>query len=127
MDDAIPTPLIDLIPRRSDPLFDDDSATETHFDTGTPTITWSLPEPATAAFYTLTSGHSEGDPTAWRLEASTDGTAWSVLDERTDQSFVWRRQTRPFTIAAPDSYLHYRLVITASTSVFSLSEIELLT
>ncbi|WP_328526945.1 GH92 family glycosyl hydrolase [Kribbella sp. NBC_00359] len=126
-DDAIPTPLIDLIPRRSDPLFDDDSATETHFDTRTPTITWSLPEPATAAFYTLTSGQSEGDPTAWRLEASTDGTAWSVLDERTDQSFVWRRQTRPFTIAAPDSYVHYRLVITASTSVVSLSEIELLT
>ena len=33
----------------------------------------------------------------------SDGTTWSVLDERTDQSFVWRRQTRPFTIAHPAS------------------------
>ncbi|MEU4288063.1 glycoside hydrolase domain-containing protein [Kribbella sp. NPDC026596] len=127
VDDEVPAPLVDLVPRQDHPLFDDDSSTETHFDTETPTITWSLSEPGTAAFYTLTSGSSEGDPTSWRLEASTDGTTWSVLDDRAYQSFTWRRQTRPFTIATPGAYAHYRLVITASTSDLSLSQIELLT
>jgi len=124
--DAVPAPLVDLIPRQPHPLFDDDSSTQTVFETPTPTISWSLPEPATAEFYTLTSGRTEGDPTAWRLEASTDGSAWSVLDERTNQTFPWRRQTRPFTISNPGEYTHYRLAITASSGSPSLSQLELL-
>ncbi|MEV5966749.1 GH92 family glycosyl hydrolase [Kribbella sp. NPDC051952] len=122
-DDAVARPLVDLIPRQDHPLFDDDSSTETVIDGP---ITWSLPEPVTATIYTLTSGHSPGDPTAWRLEGSPDGTTWSLLDERTNQLFPWRRQTRPFTVATPGEYQHYRLSITTSTTPPSLSELELL-
>ncbi|MFG1817214.1 GH92 family glycosyl hydrolase [Kribbella sp. NPDC049174] len=124
-DDAVAKPLVDLIPRTpSAPLFDDDSSTEIRLDN--PTITWTLSEPATAAFYTLTSSQSEADPTAWQLEGSPDGSSWTVLDERTAQTFTWRRQTRPFEIANPSEHQHYRLTITASTGEVALSEVELL-
>ncbi|MEV0801693.1 GH92 family glycosyl hydrolase [Kribbella sp. NPDC050281] len=125
-DDAIPTPLVDLIPHDAgNPLFDNTSTTEVTFDTPTPTIHWSLPSPATASFYTLTSG-TGGTPTAWHLEASTDNTTWTGLDTRTNQSFPWPRQTRPFKIPTPGPYQHYRLTITAATNKPTLTQLELL-
>jgi predicted alpha-1,2-mannosidase len=121
IDDSVARPLVDLIPTDpAKPLFDDTSSTQAVVESP---ITWSLPEPATATFYTLTSGHSEGDPTGWRLDASTDGTTWSVLDERTAQTFPWRRQTRPFTIPTPGEYQHYRLTLTGPAT---LAQVELL-
>jgi hypothetical protein len=127
--DLIAVPLLDLIPHQQGEfaaLFDDNSDSELRFDTATPTITWSLSEPASAAFYTLTSGRADGDATAWRLEGSADGSAWSVLDERSGQTFAWRRQTRPFKISDPGEYKHYRLSITESSDTPALSELELL-
>ncbi|SDS34417.1 GH92 family glycosyl hydrolase [Microlunatus soli] len=126
--DRIAAPLTDLIGSSSTPteLFDDDSTTETTFATATPTISWSLTEPARAEFYTLTSGQNDGDPSAWRLEGSADGKDWVLLDERTDQRFDWRRQTRPFMIDNAGDHQHYRLVITRAPGRFALSEIELL-
>ncbi|MFD3403740.1 GH92 family glycosyl hydrolase [Kribbella sp. NPDC058693] len=121
LDDAIPTPLTDLIPRDpNNPLFDDTSTTETVIDL---TATWSLPAPATPTMYTLTSPHTGPAPTAWRLEASLDGTTWTVLDTRTNQSFPWPRQTRPFTIPTPTPHQHYRLTFPTPTT---LTQIELL-
>ncbi|TCC60484.1 glycoside hydrolase family 92 protein [Kribbella pittospori] len=120
-DDAIPTPLVDLIPHDpGNPLFDNTSTTEVTFDTPTPTIEWSLPAPATPTFYTLTSG-TGGTPTAWHLEASTDNTTWTRLDTRTSQSFPWPHQTRPFKIPTPAPFQHYRLTITTATSDLTLS------
>ena len=106
-------------------LFDDDSRTEIAVGVDGP-IGWSLEHPATAAFYTLTSGAADGDPSAWRLEASADGDRWTVLDERSEQTFGWRRQTRPFKITNPGEYRHYRLVISAADPAAVLSEVELL-
>ncbi|MET0496004.1 MAG: GH92 family glycosyl hydrolase, partial [Actinoplanes sp.] len=54
-----------------------------------------------ATFYTLTSNATAGDPSAWRLRGSYDGTTWTTIDERTDQTFDWRLQTRPFKINTP--------------------------
>jgi predicted alpha-1,2-mannosidase len=119
-DDAVATPLVDLIPvDPGNPLFDDTSATETTVDGA---VTWSLPAPATATLYTLTSG-STTPPTAWQLEASTDGTTWTLLDERTNESFRWPRQLRPFTIQTPAPYQHYRLTLQTPTP---LTQLELL-
>jgi hypothetical protein len=75
-------------------------------------------------FYTLTSNATAGDPSAWKLRGSYDGTTWTTLDERTDQAFDWRLQTRPFKIAHPGRYAYYRLEVTAGTA--ALAEIELL-
>ncbi|HEY9291969.1 MAG TPA: hypothetical protein VIP98_11870, partial [Microlunatus sp.] len=104
---------------------DDDSRTEVAVRIDDP-IAWALDQPATAAFYTLTSSAADGDPSAWRLEGSVDGEQWTLLDERSDQAFRWRRQTRPFKITNPGSYRAYRLVISAADQAASLSEVELL-
>ncbi|WP_202875431.1 GH92 family glycosyl hydrolase [Kribbella albertanoniae] len=117
----VPSPLVDLIPLDpSNPLFDNTSATSAEVSV----VEWSLPAPATATFYTLTSADAEGnDPTAWRLEASPDGVSWSLLDERTNQSFPWRHQLRPFQIPGRGEYQHYRLTFPAPVT---LTQLELL-
>nr|WP_238350972.1 GH92 family glycosyl hydrolase [Kribbella shirazensis] len=118
--DAVASPLVDLIPTDPDnPLFDDTSATEATVDQA---VEWSLAAPAAPTLYTLTSGSAAG-PSSWRLEASTDGTTWTVLDERADQSFRWPRQLRPFTIKNPGQYQHYRLTTATPTT---LAQLELL-
>ncbi|MBB6571384.1 GH92 family glycosyl hydrolase [Kribbella sandramycini] len=119
-DDRVAEPLVDLIPASADPLFDNTADTSAVVAGGT--VEWSLPAPAVAAFYTLTSGPGADDPTGWRLEAS-NGEGWTVLDERSDQVFAWRRQVRPFRLAAPAAYQHYRLVLTGGNE---LTQIELL-
>ncbi|QDP98069.1 glycoside hydrolase family 92 protein [Microlunatus elymi] len=126
--DHEPAVLTDRIGSQEGPyaaLFDDDSRTELPVRVEE-SISWSLDEPAAAEFYTLSSGSADGDPHSWRLEGSVDGRAWTVLDERFDQQFRWRRQTRPFKITEPGSYRDYRLVILAADESAALSELELL-
>ena len=112
-------------------LFDNTSRTSAAFGSATPTVTFALAGVGQrATWYTVTSGPQAGDPSAWRLEGSRDGGAsWAVLDTRTNQAFPWRVQTRPFKVAAPETYTAYRLVVTATTGAAApnLSELELLT
>ena len=118
-DDAVPVPLVDLVPvDAGNPLFDDTSVTETVVDQS---VTWSLPAPATPTLYTVTSGSGPA-PTTWQLEGSTDGTTWTVLDSRAGETFTWPRQLRPFTIENPGEYELYRL--TTPTPV-TLAQLEL--
>ncbi|WP_246954564.1 GH92 family glycosyl hydrolase [Brachybacterium sp. Marseille-Q7125] len=124
-----PAPLVDLLERdATNPLLDDDSTTERTFETAAVTI--DLPElaqPGRARFLTLTSGTEEGgDPIAWRLEGSADGQTWEVLDERSGQTFPWRRQTRPFEIATPRECTRHRLVVTTAQGPLRLAQVELL-
>ena len=124
-----PQPLRDLFAADpSDPLHDDDSRTERAFGTASAVIELpELGEPQQARFLTLTSSaQTGGDPIAWRLEGSDDGSSWTVLDARSAQSFRWRRQTRPFEIRDPRPCLHHRLVVTTSEGLLRLAEIELL-
>ncbi|MDR6631834.1 putative alpha-1,2-mannosidase [Phyllobacterium sp. 1468] len=80
----------------------------------------------TVKLYTLTSSATAGkDPTGWALEASNDGTTWTTLDERKDQTFTWRQQTRPFAIKTPGNYARYRLKLNDATPV-NIAEFELL-
>lgn len=125
----VPQPVLDLLETdASDPLLDDDSRTERRWDSASCVINLPpLPGPATARFLTLTSGAEEGgDPIAWRLEGSEDGTTWVVLDERTDQRFRWRRQTRPFQISSPRECTHHRIVVTTAQGHLRLAQVELL-
>jgi hypothetical protein len=65
------------------------------------------------------------DPTGWTLKGSNDGTTWATLDTRTNQTFTWQRQTRPFALKTPASYARYRLEFSGTNAV-SLAEFELL-
>jgi predicted alpha-1,2-mannosidase len=112
-------------------LFDDTSRTSVRFTSATPSATFALSGVGQrATWYTLTSGPEPGDPSAWRVEGSRDGGAtWTTLDTRTGQKFPWRTQTRPFSIAEPETYTTYRLVVTDTVGAATpnLSEIEFLT
>ncbi|GAA1938243.1 GH92 family glycosyl hydrolase [Amycolatopsis minnesotensis] len=100
-------------------LFDDTTRTEVRFRSATPLVEFTVfavdGEPRTALMYTLTSGAKPGDPRSWILEGSTDGKTWHALDERHDETFRWRRQTRPFTITEAGPYRRYRLRVLAVT------------
>ncbi|SEG88076.1 alpha-1,2-mannosidase, putative [Nonomuraea solani] len=132
-DDRVPEPLRDATgPGRGtasaagganvNALFDDDSATRATLPEW---VRYSFADQRQIRFYTLTSGAGQPseDPAGWVLEGSADGEAWKVLDERSGESFQWRLQTRPFKIANPGAYDHYRIRFTGGTS---LAEIELL-
>jgi len=78
--------------------------------------------------YTLTSGAqgADQDPKSWKLKASKDGVTWVTLDERTNESFQWRQQTRPFALKAnTEPYSRYRLEID-NTGTVTVPEFELL-
>jgi putative alpha-1,2-mannosidase len=90
-------------------LFDDTSRTQVSFRSPTPTVEYTVDgPPRPVELYTLTSG-TRAAPSAWLLEGSADGRAWQVLDRRAGETFTWRRQTRPFALASPAAYPHYRL------------------
>ena len=110
-------------------LTDDNSRSETVFNTETPAVTWSSTSGAIAVgAYTITSGASGAAPSAWRLDGSNDGKHWSTLDTRTGQSFTWATQTRPFEMQKTDQFSRYRLTIDATTTgaPATLAELELL-
>ena len=77
--------------------------------------------------YTLTSGTGGGTPTAWTLEGSNDGQRWKQVDARSNETFDWRQQTRPFTVKNGGQYQYYRLTVTATSGGnASLGELELI-
>jgi predicted alpha-1,2-mannosidase len=76
----------------------------------------------------LSDGLTTGDPKSWVLKGSYDGTHWAVVDERNNETFRWRSQTRPFMIERPGRYTFYRLEINQNTGdpLTNLAEVELL-
>jgi len=121
--DTKPRPLTDLTTGTPGKLFDDTSRTQTTVRTVEYTVEG---PPRPVHIYTLTSG-TRATPTAWTLEGSQDGRTWTVLDEREGETFAWKRQTRPFALAEPASYGHYRLRVRASSGRRpSLAQWELL-
>ena len=132
--DAPAEPLADLTGQgrgvaSADALFDDTSRTEAAFSVpASVTYAFDNATRGEVSFYTLTSGSAGGHPVAWTLEGSDDGKRWKVLDRRSGEVFEWARYTRPFRLASPARYRHYRFVFNAGSEAgrFSLAEIELL-
>ncbi|WP_092534110.1 GH92 family glycosyl hydrolase [Amycolatopsis arida] len=106
-------------------LFDDTSVTEVGVAGQRPWVGYELADAGMpVTHYTLTSPAGRGEPVSWVLKGSYDGERWAVVDERTDQRFAWRSQTRAFSVAAPGRYRHYRLEVTSGGA--TLAEVELL-
>ncbi|WP_410581155.1 GH92 family glycosyl hydrolase [Amycolatopsis sp. lyj-108] len=113
---ADPRPLTDIT-AVDGPLFDDTSKTEITFPGREPVIEFPVEDASRdVVMYTLTSGSRRGDPRSWVLEGSDDGEHWTLLDQREGETFRWRRQTRPFALAAPARHARYRLRVTSSTA-----------
>jgi predicted alpha-1,2-mannosidase len=110
-------------------LFDKTTRTEVIFNSTKPTVEYTVEGALRPVrIYTLTSGGRNGDPRSWVLEGSDDRQHWTLLDERHDQMFRWRRQTRPFAIERPAAHRYHRLRITDSGPAehLSLAQWELL-
>jgi hypothetical protein len=112
--------------------FDDDSGTKwlTNATQGTLTYRFAAERRYVVSLYTLTSGDDEParDPKSWELQASNDGTSWTTLDARSDESFAFRRQTRVFAADNHTPYAYYRLEVVANAGapLTQLAELELL-
>jgi hypothetical protein len=63
--------------------------------------------------YSITSGGDapDRDLKHWTLSGSNDGNAWDVLDERNDEIFSGRNETRQFEISNSTAYKYYRLTM----------------
>ncbi|MBB1285360.1 DUF1735 domain-containing protein [Flavisolibacter sp. BT320] len=86
-----------------------------------------FPTAVAVGAYTFTSANdaSTRDPKNWTLQGSNDGTNWTVIDTRVDESFVSRFQTKRYEIAGtPAAYTQYRVVVSANSgsSLFQMAE-----
>ncbi|WP_285745098.1 GH92 family glycosyl hydrolase [Lentzea sp. NBRC 105346] len=89
-------------------------------------VRYGLREAVTVKKYALTSANDvpERDPKDWTLQGSNDGTAWTTIDTQTGQSWTERFQTKIYDIASPQSFLYYKLDITANhgTDIVQLAD-----
>jgi hypothetical protein len=81
------------------------------------------PSPRKIDAYTITSGNDrpDRDPKNFNLQGSNNGTTWTTIDNRSNESFASRNLTRTFNLAAEAEYAYYRLNI---TSISGASEIQ---
>ena len=86
-------------------------------------------QPVIATHYYLTSANDAParDPKNWNVAGSNDGTTWTTLDTRTNETFPNRFQTKGYTFTNSTAYTYYRLNITAISSgtLFQLAEWQL--
>jgi len=110
-------------------LVDNTSGSAVTFATATPAVTVAYAgAKQKPTFYTLTAGATPGaDPSAWTLEGSNDGQAWTTVDARSGVAFANRGELKPFKIADPATFAQFRLSVTAGGASVALSELELLT
>ncbi|MGO1318339.1 MAG: discoidin domain-containing protein, partial [Cellulomonadaceae bacterium] len=72
-------------------------------------------EPVSFDSYTLTSGNDapERDPRDFTIEGSNNGSTWTVIDTRTNESFASRGLTKTYELDAPSAeYTQIRMRIT---------------
>lgn len=65
------------------------------------------------------------DPMNWQFQGSQNGTDWTTLDTRTNESFASRGERREFKVATTGAYRYYRLNITANKSSGATAEVAL--
>jgi len=66
------------------------------------------------------------DPENWTLEASNNGTDWTVLDRQEGQVFEHRHQAKQFVVDCATAYDSYRWNLEArSDRTFQIAEIEM--
>ncbi|HEX3647290.1 MAG TPA: GH92 family glycosyl hydrolase [Pseudonocardiaceae bacterium] len=113
----------------ADALFDNTSATELALPASAASVQYTFDTPQTVEQYTLTAGSKDGgDPSAWVVRGSVDGTHWTVLDQQVGQTFAWRQQTEVYTPAHAGAYRYVRIDFPAppTAAPVVLSEVELL-
>jgi hypothetical protein len=90
-----------------------------------------FPSPTVIGAYTITSGNDapERDMKDWNLSGSNDGTTWTVLDTRTDETFSDRNVTNRYEFDNTTPYTMYRINVMANngSNLIQVSEWRLIT
>ena len=107
-------------------LFDDNANTKTTVENGAQIVV-SSGDPMALEIYTVSCDMSSKAVSSLKLEGSSDGREWVLLDKRDGLEYDYNKYTRCFAIAEENigSYSFYRLTIGSSSSA-SVSEIEFL-
>ena len=66
----------------------------------------------TLTAYSITADVASEAPVSWKLEGSTNGTTWKVIDQQTEAVFPYDNCTNIYRVNTVTAYLHYRLTIT---------------
>lgn len=89
-------------------------------------LEFNFPAALTVVEYTIMGGNTAGQyPTAWTFEY-WNGSAWTVLDTRSSQSFT-AGELRLFTVGSPVSAARYRLNVTAGSATTVIAAVQLRT
>ncbi len=80
--------------------------------------------------YTITSGNDapERDMKDWNLAGSNDGTTWTILDTRTDETFPDRNFTKRYEFTNTTAYKQYRINVLSNngSNLIQISEWRLI-
>ncbi|MFY0578038.1 GH92 family glycosyl hydrolase [Cystobacter fuscus] len=97
--------------------------------TSTGWVQFKLKQPIAVKRYALSSANdaAERDPATWKLEGSQNGTSWTVIDQRGNESFTNRFETKTYTFANTTAYSYYRFNVTANrgASILQIAELVL--
>lgn len=108
-----------------------DSDDGTHWRHASPHGSWlqfAYGAPVEVVDYQLTSGEGESanNPADWQLLGSNDdGSSWTVLDARSNQTFSSRVRTKTFSVTNSGSYSLYRLDISEVRNLANADSVQL--
>jgi len=77
--------------------------------------------------YEITSGNDEPtrDPKNWTIQGSNNGTSWTTLSTKTNQTWSARNQTKTYTFTNTTAYKYYKWNITANSGASIIQSSEL--
>ncbi|MEQ8277468.1 MAG: DUF4215 domain-containing protein [Deltaproteobacteria bacterium] len=86
------------------------------------------PGPSPIDAYTITNGSNGDDPRGWVLAASVDGASWDVLDQQSNVTFAYGRESLTFPVTnVGAAYAFFNLSFTDyATADLEIAEVELI-
>ncbi|WP_064968143.1 basic secretory protein-like protein [Tenacibaculum ovolyticum] len=108
-------------------LVDNNTGTKYLTFSASTTVNYNFVKGYVISGYSLTSANdaAERDPASWVLEGSNDGSNWTALDRRNNNSFSGRKEKKVFTFNNTTSFSRIRFTFNnTSGNIFQLAELE---
>ncbi|WP_062058217.1 basic secretory protein-like protein [Aquimarina longa] len=108
-------------------LIDNDSFSKYLTFKASTTVTYTFDKAYVINKYSLTSGGDapERDPKNWTLQGSNDGTTWTTIDTKSNNSFANRNEKKIFSFTNTKAFSKIRFNFNnTSGTIFQLSELE---
>jgi hypothetical protein len=109
-------------------LLDQDPGSKFCIQASKTQIQYVVPDKYEVYSYAFTSANdaSGRDPEDWTLEASDNGSDWTVIDRQDGQVFENRHQTKRFVVNSKKAYRFYRWNLEAkSDEIFQIADLEM--